>query len=82
MRPEYIHESVLKAEARFLQDLEEGISVLEAVNEQDGFTLAQFRGFSLLLPPELKQRLSGSVGHRVGILRIDGAYKIRVDHGR
>jgi hypothetical protein len=38
---------------RFLHDLEEGIGLLEHVKEHEGAILAQFRGFSLLLPPEL-----------------------------
>ena len=62
-----------------LQDLEEGIGLLEHIKEHDGATLALFRGFSLLLPPELGPQLSDLVGSRVGILKIDGTYRIRVD---
>jgi hypothetical protein len=64
---------------RCLGDLEEGIGDLQKVAEQEGFTLARFRGFSLLLPLELKQQLSSLTGLRVGIFRIDNAFRIRVD---
>jgi hypothetical protein len=67
---------------RYLADLEEGIGNLEHVSEQDGLILAQFKGFSLLLPFELKKPLSGLTGNRVGVFRIDGSYRIRVDEGK
>ena len=66
----------------FLEDLEEGIGNLEHVSEQDGLILAQFKGFSLLLPFELKKPLSDLAGHRIGVFRIDGSYRIRVDEGK
>jgi hypothetical protein len=72
----------MNSNLRFLGDLEEGIGNLEHVAERDGFAIAQFRGFSLLLPLELKLQLGGLTGHRVGIIRIDGSYRIRVDEGK
>jgi hypothetical protein len=64
---------------RFLEDLQEGIGTLDAVEEHDGFTLARFKGFGLILPPELGPQLSENVGFRVGILKIDGTYRLRID---
>ncbi len=67
------------AKPQLLSDLEEGIGTLQAVEDQDCFTLANFGTFSLLLPPELAPQLCKLVGLRVGILKIDGTYKLRVD---
>jgi len=72
----------MNSSPRFLGDLEEGIGNLEHVSEQDGLILAQFKSFSLLLPFELKEPLSVLTGHRVGVFRIDGFYRIRVDEGK
>lgn len=71
----------MSTKPHFLGDLEEGIGTLEAVKEQDGFTQAMFKGFSLLLPRELAPQLTELVGLRVGVLRIDGSFKVRVEHG-
>lgn len=72
----------MNSNPRFLGDLEEGIGNLEHVSDQEGLILAQFKGFSLLLPFELKETLSVLTGHRVGVFRIDGSYRIRVDEGK
>ncbi len=72
----------MNSNPRFLGDLEEGIGDLESVSERDGLILAQFKGFSLLLPSGLKKSLSDLTGHRVGVFRVDGSYRIRVAEGK
>lgn len=66
----------MSAEARRLGELEEAVGTLLQVTELDGFTVAVFSWGAVSLPSELAGKLQGLIGHRVGVIRLDG-YRVR-----
>jgi len=48
------------------------------VEEYDGYCLAQIGKIPVVLPPEMVTRLEKTIGQRVGVLRTDFDYRLRV----
>lgn len=61
---------------RFLQEYEESRGHLRDAFVKDGYCVAVFDWGAVALSSDLEQELRTLVGHKVGILRIDG-YRVR-----
>jgi hypothetical protein len=65
-------------EARRLGELEEAVGVLRQVSELEGYCLAVFDWGKVCLPAELGTRLQDLLGKRLGMLRYNGSYRLRI----
>ena len=70
--------SCLEPEPRRLVELEEAVGFLHQVAELEGYCVAVFSWGKVSLPGELVGRLRTLQGRRVGILRYDGSYRLRI----
>ena len=59
-----------------LSELEEVVGDLNSFENTEIGLVAVIGKISVLLPEELAEKLQGLVGHRIGILRLDG-YHVR-----
>ena len=64
--------SISNPEPYHPQNLDESRGVLLRVHEAGGFCIAIFAWGAVSLPVELMGRLRELVGHKTGILRLDG----------
>jgi len=69
--------SVSESEPHFQQELEESRGVLLRVYPKDGFCIAVYNFGAVALPLELEARLRELIGRKIGILRLDGEFRIR-----
>jgi hypothetical protein len=69
-------------ESFHMGDLDEVRGDLFHVEEADGGCLALIGKIPVLLPPEMISRLAGLVGKRIGVLRVDQSYRLKVIEGR
>jgi len=70
-------EAAVSTEAHRLGELEEACGQLLQVTEIEGFAVAVFAWGAVSLPGELAARLRGLQGKRIGILRIEGRYRVK-----
>jgi len=61
----------------FISDLDEVRGPLLSIEEADGNCLAQIGKILVLLPGEMTARLQGLKGKAVGVLKIDGSYRVK-----
>ncbi len=61
-----------------LQPFEEAIGTLGDVQQLDGYTLAKIGPVSVALPMEMAERLSSLKGQRVGVIRTDNDFRLRI----
>jgi hypothetical protein len=60
------------------QPYDEILGVVKELQEQDGYTLAKIGHVAVILPAEMKSRLASFMGRRVGILRTETDFRLRV----
>jgi hypothetical protein len=66
------------SEPYHMGDLDEVRGDLFHVEEADGGCLALIGKIPVLLPPEMIGRLEGLVGKRIGVLRAEQSYRLKV----
>ena len=63
---------------RFLQVWEEAVGQLQGVREDGGYCLAAIGPVCVALPAELAVGLRNLQGRKVGVLRCDNGYRLRI----
>lgn len=71
------YKSTLGAKPRQLLELEEARDILLKVSEAEGYSIANFKFGSVVLPLELIDRLKDMVGKRCTVLKFEGSYRLR-----
>jgi hypothetical protein len=61
---------------------DEVLGPVHKVEEEDGYCLALIGKIPVLLPPELALRLRGAQGQRIGVLRTERDYRMRIIDGK
>lgn len=54
------------------------MGLLKEVQQLEGYALAQIGPVTVALPTEMGERLNSFVGQRIGVLRTDNDYRMRV----
>ncbi len=61
-----------------LQPWEEAVGILQEIQEYEGYCLAKIGPVTVSLPDEMILRLRELKGKRIGVIRCDEGYRVRV----
>jgi hypothetical protein len=78
--PSTIGSSVQKDLRRIyrLQPWEEAVGILQEIQEYEGYCLAKIGPVTVSLPDEIILRLRELKGNRIGVIRCDNGYRVRL----
>lgn len=71
------HKFILESPRR-LQELEEQRHILLSVCQSERQCIAKFPNGDFIFPEEMEERLRDLVGKKIGILRIDSQFRVKV----
>jgi hypothetical protein len=64
-----------------LKAYEEALGTLQELQEEEGYIRAKIGPVIIALPPEMGERLKPLVGQRIGVLRTEQDYRLRIIQG-
>lgn len=65
----------------FLKSFEDTVGTLSEVSEADGHQIAIIGGISVCIPEEIAAKLLPNIGKRVGLLKTDEDFRIKISNG-
>lgn len=68
----------MTSSAQRIPDSCDAVGTLKEITEREGCLIARFQWGEVIIPSELSEKLMELVGKRIGILHLDGQYRVKV----